>query len=115
MQVYGLIRHGTRYPTPKHLAKWRAMQQTLPDRLHPDSGGEVEWGQTAKRLLEWTNPLYQEISDNRAAPADLASRGKKEEYCLGKRLRERFPGIPETYSSLQYSFRSTVRSRTVER
>lgn len=114
-QVYGLIRHGTRYPTPKHLARWKALQQSLPDKLRPNSGGEVEWGETANKLLQWTNPLYQDIADSKAGPTDLTLWGMKELFCLGKRLRERFTEIPKKYSSLWYDFRSTVKTRAVQR
>lgn len=99
------MRHGTRYPTTKHLTKWVELQQHLPDRLPSDSV-----------LRHWTNPLNQDVVTGRAEPTELTIGGMKEQYCLAKRLRQRFPEIVKrTYSPLTCALRSTQVSRTVQR
>ena len=100
MQVYGLIRHGTRYPTGKHLRKWIMLKQTLPEKL---AGSTSDM---AKTLLNWPNQLGRDVAEGKAEPAELAESGMREQYCLGKRFRERFPGVSNhDYSPLSYAFR----------
>ena len=97
------------------MSKWKALQQVLPDKLRLDSGGHVEWAQTAKELLKWPNSLHEDVANGRGGPIELSEWGMKEEYCLGKRLRQRFPVLPESYSSLWCDFWSSATARTMRR
>ena len=111
-QVYGLFRHGTRYPTIKHLSKWEKLQQKLLDRLSSDAA----LSDKAKNLRHWTNPLNQDVVSGKAEATELTKGGMKEQYCLARRLRERFPEVVgNTYSPLTCGLRSTQVSRTVKR
>lgn len=106
------MRHGTRYPTVKHLSKWETLQQHLPDRL--SSGAAVS--NAAKALQHWTNPLNQDVVAGRAEATELTVGGMKEQYCLAHRLRKRFPElVKKTFSPLTCALRSTQVSRTVQR
>lgn len=112
-----MIRHGTRYPTVKHLSLWKALQRSLPSKLPENSSNHTndDWSRTARALRQWTNPICQAVDEGKASASELAARGMREQYCLGRRLRKRFPGIPEKYSPLAYDFRSTEKSRTLRR
>lgn len=123
VQVYGLIRHGTRYPTLKHVKRWEELQWTLLDRLPPestaaaaDNSNTMSRSNMMRNLRQWSNPLHKDVTEGRAGAAELTADGMKEQYCLGRRLRERFPEILKpSYSPLSYDFRSTLASRAVKR
>jgi len=118
MKVYGLLRHGARYPTLKHLLRWNSLHQSLKEKLSLDSTeeGNNDENRAAKLLQQWTNPLYQDVVEGRAQPSDLTQSGMREQFCLGRRLRERFPVIlKHDYSPLVYDFRSSEKSRAVKR
>lgn len=70
----------------------------------------------AKALQNWTNPLNQDVVSGKAEATGLTEGGMKEQYCLARRLRKRFPEVVgNSYSPLTCGLRSTQVSRTVER
>jgi hypothetical protein len=70
----------------------------------------------SKALLHWTNLLDQDVTAGKAKAAELTGGGMREQYCLARRLRERFPIlVKKAYSPLTCALRSTQMSRTVQR
>ncbi len=70
----------------------------------------------AKVLLDWPNQLARDVAEGEAGAeaGSLARTGMREQYCLGKRFRDRFPRI-SGHSPLSYAFRSTMASRAEKR
>lgn len=96
------------------MTKWEELKISLASQLPSGRGGRLS--ELARELSEWTNPLYQDVVGGRAEQADLTDHGAKEQYCLGVRLKERFPSIFSVpYSSLSPVLRSTLAPRTLKR
>jgi len=98
------------------MAKWQQLRASLanklvaPAQLKEGSSGHFEC------LRAWTNPIFQMAKASGAEATGLAVQGMKEEYCLGKRLRQRYPHLfREPYSVLDYDLRSSYKERAIMR
>eukprot|EP01025_Chloroclados_australasicus_P013976 TRINITY_DN16537_c1_g1_i1.p1 TRINITY_DN16537_c1_g1~~TRINITY_DN16537_c1_g1_i1.p1 ORF type:complete len:452 (-),score=35.77 TRINITY_DN16537_c1_g1_i1:78-1349(-) len=90
--VYGVIRHGTRYPTLKRLEEMKLNTQYL----------KVELGD------DWSYPF----ENFRHMAGELHSIGEEEMYQLGARLGARFPQIfSHPYSSKTFKIQSSQKTR----
>ena len=118
MQLYGLIRHGARYPTSKHLAKWEQLRKSLPSKLPPPEApieNEVD-PEFTKFLRMWTNPLFQEVANGKVNATDLTEGGMREEYCLAQRFQQHLPKLfAPLYTRSSYDLYSTDLERTILR
>lgn len=66
--------------------------------------------------MQWKNQIGQDVAGGKAGPAELTKGGMKEQYCLGQRMRERFPeSLRKKYSPFSFSFRSTQSPRAMNR
>ena len=77
IQVFGIVRHGARYPTVSHIRKWNTLLSRL--HAHPSTPTTA----LANELMEWVNPF------NLSHAAHMTNHGLLEQYCLGQRFLTR--------------------------
>eukprot|EP00731_Ephydatia_muelleri_P029708 Em0021g231a len=114
--LYGLIRHGTRYPQKKDIQRFKEFFASLSQKLRnirygggDDGGNGAQIGSLLSALHGWENRLHEEDASK------LTHHGSREQFCLAKRLAQRYPSLlEEKYCSSTYAFKSTQLSRTIE-
>ena len=98
--------------------KWQDLRASLAAMLEAPVTLQEEEGSSGplECLKEWKNPIFQMLEASSAEATGLAVQGMKEEFCLGQRLRQRFPGLfSMPYSGLDYDLRSTCKERAIRR
>lgn len=95
--MYGVVRHGARYPTTKRAAET----------------GKIKAMLIAKLGLPF-------VSDQSNVPpefyGDLSEEGMIEQYCLAIRLKAKLPQLlQQPYSRQHYDLKSSQTSRTLKR
>ncbi len=84
LAIYALVRHGSRYPTRKHIEAIKGLEGLLTERAA--AGGETT-SEFPPELRTWRSPFRPEDS------GQLMQRGWEEMYELGKRLRFAFSPV----------------------
>ena len=79
--MYGVGRHGSRYPTGSNLRKWDKLLSQLRSNHTPIDHAHSS---LVTELLEWKNHYEPSRAGN------LTTRGHWEQYCLAKRVQERW-------------------------
>ena len=97
-QLYMVVRHGTRFPTTKHIERFALLQAQL-QGIHG----------LPEHLRQWKSPFA--LKDEGL----LAPRGEHELFELGKRTRDRFPHVFSTsYHPADYDFRASQKTRALQ-
>ena len=75
-QLYGVLRHGSRYPSPKYLPKWAELVKRLrASNITTSLGAE---------LVEWVSFVDPSQADH------VTPHGLREQYCLARRFQTRW-------------------------
>ena len=110
LAVWGLVRHGTRYPSKEAIIKMGDQLDGLRERIIEAEGGLCARGK--ERLKLWKRE---------ADPSDqklLHVEGEKELFALGERWHARLPQLFDDYQGdleqSEFRFRATVKQRAKE-
>ena len=104
--VWGLVRHGTRYPSREAILKMGDQLEGLRDRIIGAEDGLCSRGK--ERLKQWkieVDPSEQKL---------LHVEGEKELLGMGERWHSRLPQLFDDYHESEFRFRATVKQRAKE-
>ncbi|XP_011502390.1 PREDICTED: multiple inositol polyphosphate phosphatase 1-like [Ceratosolen solmsi marchali] len=113
VQIWMLIRHGTRYPKEKHLAKFIKLKNVQAEILqnHKNKAGQLNL-KTLQALSKWK--LDPNVNERTAAI--LTPGAEKDIRSLAKRLQSAYPDLlnvnTKKIKSTDYIFRATNTPRT---
>lgn len=112
IQIWHLVRHGTRYPSPKDTAGMKLGTKLRDKILH---NYELDYANGDDALCaadlqglstwEWDKTIESETYN-------LTQEGWREVKEIGQRYQRRFPELMSFYSADQFYFRHTDRQRT---
>ena len=102
--VWGLVRHGTRYPSRPAIVRMGAELEQLRQRILEGRGG------LCRAHLEELGGWAVEVAEEQAK--HLHAEGEKEMEGLGERLQARLPGILGNYTAEEFVLRATDTQRT---